>query len=235
MTSNLPDLEIDLETLQIRRGGKSIRLTQTEWDLLRALIEQKNKPVSHKYLLQKVWGDVYGKERNYVHHFIASLRKKLGDNPDNPRYILTLPKIGYQWVELQERPKPAQAQSESGLTWHNVAPITLSSFIGRERDLAVLSRKMRDKNVRLLTLTGPGGIGKTRLAFELATQLSEAQLFADGIHFIDLAPVDNPDFVISSIAHEFGLREKAGEDPLTSLKSYLRDKDLLLILDNFEH
>src|SRR5690606_23246843 len=54
-------------------------------------------------------------------------------------------------------------------------------------------------------------------------------------HFIDLAPVDNPDFVISSIAHEFGLREKAGEDPLTSLKSYLRDKDLLLILDNFEH
>src|SRR5690606_25094502 len=82
---------------------------------------------------------------------------------------------------------------------------------------------------------GPGGIGKTRLVLELASRLDGNHPFADGIQFVDLSPLDNPDYVIREIAHAFGLRDKAVEDQLSALKSYLYDKNLLLILDNFEH
>ncbi len=111
----------------------------------------------------------------------------------------------------------------------------LTSFIGRERELALLEKMIRKRDVRLISLTGPGGIGKTRLSLELVALLNDPHHFTDGIYFIDLQTVDNAGLVISAIAQVFGIREKAEEELVSSLKSYLRDKNLLLILDNFEH
>ena len=88
-------------------------------------------------------------------------------------------------------------------------------------------------DVRLLTLTGTGGIGKTRLAFQVATHLLED--FTDGVFFVSLASISDPSFVISTIAHTFDLRKVGDPSSLKYLQAYLREKCLLLLLDNFEH
>jgi predicted ATPase len=86
--------------------------------------------------------------------------------------------------------------------------------------------------VRLVTLTGPGGTGKTRLGLQVAAELLDE--FADGVYFVNLAPISDPELVISTIAQTLGVPESGGRPLLDSVKSYLREKQLLLVLDNFE-
>jgi predicted ATPase len=86
--------------------------------------------------------------------------------------------------------------------------------------------------VRLLTLTGPGGTGKTRLAVHAGAEVLDT--FADGVYFVDLAPISDPDLVIMTIMQTLGLKEIGGQPPLEQLTAYLRNKQLLLVLDNFE-
>lgn len=235
MISTQPALEIDLERLRIRRGDTQIQLTRTEWDLLRVLVQHKNQTLSHTFLLKAIWGEAYGTESSYLYVYIKRLRQKLGIREGDPQHLLTLPKLGYQWVE-QENPGTATGAPSAGKPGvFSMLPTSLTSFIGRERELRLLDSMLRKPNVRLITLTGPGGIGKTRLALEIANRLARERVFADGIHFIGLETVDSADFVVSAIARIFGIREKAGEELLNTLKEHLREKHLLLILDNFEH
>jgi predicted ATPase/DNA-binding winged helix-turn-helix (wHTH) protein len=235
MTSNESVLEIDLEAHTVRKGAKFILLSPTEWKLLRFLAQHKNQVLPYKRLLQTVWGGNYTKELNYLYVYIGRLRKKLEDDVDEPRYLLTVPGIGYQWVDWKEEESPAGSNSVSKPELHNAPPAPLTSFIGRESEFALLERLIRKRAVRLLTLTGPGGIGKTRLSVEIATHLHDLQFFPDGIHFVDLEPIDKPEFVVSAIAQTVGIREKPGEDLLSSLRRYLYGKTTLIVLDNFEH
>ena len=110
-------------------------------------------------------------------------------------------------------------------------PIQLTSFIGRERDLARVELLLSPS--RLVTLTGAGGSGKTRLAIQIAGTLSET--FADGVWLVDLAPLHEPALVPQIVAQALGLRPAADQAPLETLLSFLRSKQLLLILDNCEH
>jgi predicted ATPase/class 3 adenylate cyclase/DNA-binding SARP family transcriptional activator/Flp pilus assembly protein TadD len=114
---------------------------------------------------------------------------------------------------------------------HNL-PAQLTPLVGREHELAALRRVLQREEIRLVTLTGPGGTGKTRLALQVAAELIEQ--FADGAFFVDLAPLRDPALVISTIAQELGVRESGGMPLIESVKGYLRDKQLLLVLDNFE-
>ena len=111
-------------------------------------------------------------------------------------------------------------------------PAPPTPLVGREREVASLVDLLRQDEVRLLTLTGPGGVGKTRLALQVATNLVDA--FSDGIWFVDLAPFTDPDLVVSAIAQAFPFRETGTEPLLAQLAVFLRDKRLLLVLDNFE-
>ncbi|MDQ3705961.1 MAG: tetratricopeptide repeat protein [Chloroflexota bacterium] len=111
-------------------------------------------------------------------------------------------------------------------------PVQLTALIGREEDVSSIGARLLDEDVRLLTLLGPPGIGKTRLAIEVASELQGK--FRDGVYFVGLAPISDPGLVIATIAQALGLRETGGQLFAVLLTNYLRDKQTLLVLDTFE-
>jgi predicted ATPase/DNA-binding XRE family transcriptional regulator len=114
-------------------------------------------------------------------------------------------------------------------------PISPTPLIGRERELEQLSQLLRDPQCRMLTLVGPGGIGKTRLAVETAAQVRD--FFANDVYFIPLAPVNAISFIVPMIASALGFifQSASGTDPKTQLFNYLEEKQILLLADNLEH
>ncbi len=115
---------------------------------------------------------------------------------------------------------------------HNL-PIQTTPFLGREKELVEIGKLLSDPSCRLLTLIGPGGIGKTRLAIQAAAE--EIEDFADGVYFITLEPLTSMDFLISTIAETLRFSFYGQKDQKAQLLDYLREKEVLLILDNFEH
>ncbi|HKF36419.1 MAG TPA: protein kinase, partial [Ktedonobacteraceae bacterium] len=114
---------------------------------------------------------------------------------------------------------------------HNI-PAQLTPLIGREQEVEATCALLRRPEVRMVTLTGTGGVGKTRLGLEVTTDLLDE--FTDGAYFVPLAPISDPDLVVPTVAQTLGIKE-AGEQPLLDLlQAHLRDKHLLLLLDNFE-
>ena len=120
-------------------------------------------------------------------------------------------------------------------------PAQATSFVGRETEVAEILSLLDDEHCRLLTLVGPGGIGKTRLAVRVAEKLAQPESgsapisYTDGVVFVLLQSVSSPDQVASTIANTLAWETYQGNDPEAELLAYLRDKRLLLILDNFEH
>ncbi|MEJ2599203.1 MAG: LuxR C-terminal-related transcriptional regulator [Anaerolineales bacterium] len=114
----------------------------------------------------------------------------------------------------------------------NILPASLTSLLGRERETATLHKLLRQPEVRLVTITGPGGVGKTSLALQVARELHDA--FHDGVFFVSLAAITESTLIIPTIAHTLGITESSSRLLLDSLKDFLRDKQTLLLLDNFE-
>ncbi|GAB4440569.1 MAG: BTAD domain-containing putative transcriptional regulator [Anaerolineae bacterium] len=112
-------------------------------------------------------------------------------------------------------------------------PIPPTPLLGREHELAGIAHLLANPDCRLLTLVGPGGIGKTRLALEAAAQASAG--FDNQVYFVPLASVNSPEFIAPALAQAVGLVLQNQTDPHTQLISYLREKRALLVLDNFEH
>jgi predicted ATPase/class 3 adenylate cyclase len=111
-------------------------------------------------------------------------------------------------------------------------PAQPNPIVGREKELREISQILGSDDVRLLTLTGPGGAGKTRLALQTGAELLDG--FRSGVFFVSLAPIADEDLLVSTIAQALAIREIAGEDLATTLTAYLSDKQMLLVLDNFE-
>ena len=110
----------------------------------------------------------------------------------------------------------------------------LTQLVGREAELAQVGALLRS-DVRLVTLTGPGGVGKTQLALAVAAQLDTDERFADGVTLVELAPVSDPALVLSVIAAEIGISDSGGGPLISALREALRPRRLLLVIDNFEH
>jgi predicted ATPase/DNA-binding CsgD family transcriptional regulator len=114
----------------------------------------------------------------------------------------------------------------------NIVPVSLTSLIGREQEIRTLSQLLHRPDIRLVTITGPGGVGKTSLALQVAHDLQDA--FIHGVFFISLAAISDSTLIIPTIAHTLGVIESPNRLLLDSLKEFLRDRHVMLLLDNFE-
>src|SRR5262249_49850200 len=114
---------------------------------------------------------------------------------------------------------------------HNL-PLQPTPFLGREKVVDAIGQLLLRNSSRLVTLTGPGGIGKTPLALQVAAEVSEH--FPDGTWFVSLAPIGDPDLVLPTLSQTLGLREARDQSPLEQVKNALQEKKTLLLLDNFE-
>jgi predicted ATPase len=115
-------------------------------------------------------------------------------------------------------------------------PVQRTGFVGRKKEVAAVKELLRREDVRLLTVTGPGGIGKTRLAVQVASELAEH--FASGTHFVPLSSLGDPALIASAIVQALGIREAGGHSAIEILRKNLQDTSrapMLLLLDNFEH
>ena len=110
-------------------------------------------------------------------------------------------------------------------------PVQTMPFVGRGEELAEIRARLENPDCRLLTLVGPGGVGKTRLALEIASRHNSP----DGVHFVALQPLQSAQMVVSAIADALRLTFYSHADPQTQLFDYLYEKRLLLVLDSFEH
>jgi len=114
----------------------------------------------------------------------------------------------------------------------NILPTLLSSLLGREQETVALSQLLKRADVRLVTITGPGGVGKTSLALQVVHELQDA--FPDGVFFVSLAAITDSTLIIPTIAHTLGVTESPNRLLIDSLKDFLHNKQILLLLDNFE-
>ncbi|MGQ0548412.1 MAG: tetratricopeptide repeat protein [Armatimonadota bacterium] len=142
---------------------------------------------------------------------------------------------------LSRRLKQAIAQADRAPVWLSLTaarqrlhrlPLQPTKLIGREQEVAAVRQRLRSDTVRLLTLTGPPGVGKTRLAIEVAGGLAEA--FEQGIAFIDLTPISDPSLVSAAVAQALGIQPEAEQTLDDAIKDLLAAKSMLLVLDNFE-
>jgi len=131
-------------------------------------------------------------------------------------------------LQLQEFPAPKSLSAHP-----NNLPVQLTRFIGRRQELSGIADLLSESEHRLFRLLGPGGIGKTRLAIEAAFE--NLNRFRHGAYFVDLTPLSSPDQIAHKIGDAIKLRFYEREDPKVQLVNYLRERELLLILDNFEH
>jgi predicted ATPase/DNA-binding NarL/FixJ family response regulator len=127
---------------------------------------------------------------------------------------------------------PEPSADDKALLVMPALPVSLTQLIGREHEVQAIQALLLRPDVRLVTLTGTAGVGKTRLAFEVARELVPD--FADGVHLVSLAPISDPALVIPTIAHRLGLMEGSSQPILELLKLSQRNKQRLLLLDNFE-
>jgi len=229
---------------ELRADGVRIKLSSRAFDILMCLIEGRGALVSKDELMRGVWGGTIVAE-NTVQSHIHALRKALGRERD---LILTVPGQGYRFVgqlqELQQRELPAEkavdpkrrsysrggASSDPPQTLTNL-PSVVSPLIGRSAELAELSALISRR--RLVTLTGPGGVGKSRLALELAHRLLPH--FPDGVWVTELAPLSDPKLIGAAVVATLGLQIRAPELSGTRLAAALASKQMLLVLDNCEH
>jgi predicted ATPase/DNA-binding SARP family transcriptional activator len=193
---------------------------------------------AHRHLMQLyTWrGECHKAVRQY-RDCVRILERELGVTPHEETTRL------YESIRAQKDFSPVEGIKapiatrfpKSTVQQHkpNNLPVQLTSFVGRTGELSAVVEEISRPEVHLLTLTGPGGVGKTRLSLEVTTLILDQ--FEDGAFFVALAPIRDPALVGPTIAHVLGTHETQSKHPEEILKEFLHDKQLLLVLDNFEH
>ena len=224
-------LVIDLQARLVHVAGQAVALTRTEWRLLDVLARHPNQILSQAQLLEAVWGTGYGDAPKYVQIYIGRLRRKLEANASNPQHIRTEPGLGYRFF-LTEGASSSHSAAATPTPPGLSATLTPIPLIGRERDKAMLMTLIAEPSLRLLTLTGPGGVGKTQLALSVAAAMQALHAWETTIVF--LSAVTDAAQVLPAIAQAVGIPEMDAASLLPRVIAHLEPQTRLLVLDNFE-
>jgi predicted ATPase/DNA-binding winged helix-turn-helix (wHTH) protein len=211
-------------------GDNPVRLGSRAFDILAALVERAGEVVGKKELIARAWPKTFVEDANLKIQ-VSALRRALGDGQGGHRYVVTVPGRGYNFVapvSLEKSPQVPRPPTIAPAGVHNLPP-AVTRMIGR--DDAVTALVSRLSSHRLVTIVGPGGIGKTTVALAVAERMIAS--YEDGVWLVDLAPLSDPRLVSSTVATALGLGIRP-EDPLNGLVAGLRDKRMLLLLDNCE-
>ena len=214
---------------ELRSGDKPIALGSRAFDVLLVLLEAHGDLVTKEELLARAWPGIVVEESN-IQVQISALRKALGKDRN---LIVTVPLRGYRFTgEVRELSESDSARSAADAPSPPTnLPAAMSDFIGREAELATVHELLQHN--RLVTLVGTGGIGKTRLALEAAREALEE--FPEGVWLAELAPLTDPELVASAMHAALGLQSGTGRWTGERLAAALRERKLLLVLDNCEH
>jgi predicted ATPase/DNA-binding winged helix-turn-helix (wHTH) protein len=214
-------------------GGERVLLGGRALELLATLVERAGELVTKEELIARAWPRAVVAENNLKVH-IAALRKALGEKSQDQRFIATVVGRGYRFVAPVERerllhvalPEPVAASAQNNL------PAALVRPIGRADAIEALLERL--SRVPLVTVTGPGGIGKTTLALAVAREMAKSQQF--DVWFVNLSRLSDQRFVPHAVAHSMGLAVHSDDIP-GALANYFRfqERRQLVVLDSCEH
>ena len=209
-------------------ADEPVQLGSRAFDTLVVLLERAGSVVSADELMRLVWPGVTVDEAN-LRVQVGSLRKALARGEGGRHAIKTVPLQGYCFVAPVVRSDAELAVRDNAEVQHNL-PIPLTQIVGRGDAIELLSKSLA--NHRLVTVIGPGGIGKTTVALAVAHRFLTR--FADGARFVDFSSLSEPQLVAGTLASAFGIGVLS-QDPLAGLLAHLRGKQMLLVLDTCEH
>jgi len=210
---------------------KPVRIGSRALDILIMLVERPGQLLSRDELMAQVWPGTVVEPTNLTVQ-LAALRRVLGDGREGVRYLVNIPGRGYRFVAPVSRGEDdsfVRAERAVPQGKHNL-PTQITRLVGRAKTVAMLAGQLAHD--RLLTIIGPGGIGKTSVA--LAVAEGTVSNYEHGIWLVDLAGLSDSDEVASVVATAVGL-ESSSDTPLAALVESLRGKDMLLLFDNCEH
>ncbi len=208
------------------REGRRVRISPIELKLLETLLIHRDRVLTGDDLRVLVWADdpsigfVPAQDVNSLYVAIRKLRRSLGDHG---KWIVNIPKVGYAISD------DAEVEADNAESGELAASDHL--FVGREAELKKLKKLVSSSC--LITLTGPPGVGKSRLAFELAAETADQ--FPDGTYIVNLVPIENESLVNGAVLGALELIERAESTEIETICDHLSEKKALIILDNCEH
>ena len=224
---SFPPFLISPEVDVLYRDGNVVPLQPHAVRLLRYLAENRDRVVSKNELLDRIWADTFTTD-GVLKKAVLQARRALGDSAEDARFIETHHARGYRFIANivslpdADPPKPLLASN---------LPHFATTFVGREEQIANIRRALAA--ARLVTLVGTGGLGKTRLAVEVAHRLHGDS--SDEVWLVELAPVADGLQVAQAVANALGVSSESNGAPTQALCEYLRARRAVLVLDNCEH
>jgi non-specific serine/threonine protein kinase len=225
------DVQVDVGAHRLTRAGTEVGLEPKAFAVLLEFLIHPDQMLSRDQLLDAVWGHAYITQAT-LNRLVVLLRRALGDDIQSPRYIQTVRGLGYRFIAPLTSTSGAAPPSMSfAPPVHARLPERTGALIGRERAIVELRGLLG--SARLVTVTGPGGIGKTQAALETARVCAPA--FPDGVWWFDFTLYTNGESLQRTLADAFGIREVLdGEGLLDRVVEVLRTRRVLLLLDNCE-
>ena len=241
-TYEFGDFTLDPAQGCLLRAGQQIRLRPKVFETLKYLVEHAGRLIAKQELMEAVWPDAYVTDDSLV-QCTLELRRALDDR--GQLILKTVPRRGYLFaapVAEKVSPNSGGLSSDSRFLGSSPLaprrprdlPVARTSLVGRERQVWDAAELLQRSDVRLLSLTGAGGSGKTRLGLAVAEAVAET--FPGGAKFVALASITNYELVTNVVAEALGIQHVANRTVAESIREHLRDSGaFLLILDNFEH